>query len=263
MTSSERAERFKKARTEKNIHGSQSRDQVCNDTGIAVSLLEDLENYKKDRQVAYQKIAILAKHYGVSADYLLGISPCPLIDDKAKAACEYTHLSANAVKSLNTCFDPGDSFFPEGVIDGVVDLANSLVESDTLLRILLSVQRIRDISNEIQSFEKKAAKEYSSEELLKVFPDLPDVPELISDIKRRFPELALIRESKKVSKLGERLVIEKVCATECLDAFIDKYSSYSLSRDIVHNLLSIAFDGITEMTADRIENESASESEDE
>lgn len=220
MKNAERARCFKDARTKYNINGNETFRQVSAATGITVSLLEDLENYKKDRQVAYQKIAMLAKHYGVSTDYLLGLSDCPAVDDKAKAACEYTHLSAKAVKSLNTYFDPDDSFF----LGNVVDLANSLIESNTLLRLLLSVQRIRDVSNEIQHLDKKTV---------------------------------------AVSKLGEKLVIEKVSATECLDAFIDEYSGYSLSRGIVNDTLVAVFDDMTKRIADIIENESALESEDE
>lgn len=52
-------------------------DQVSRETGIRKSLIADLENDDKNRDVGYQKIAILAEHYGVSANWLLGLTHDP------------------------------------------------------------------------------------------------------------------------------------------------------------------------------------------
>lgn len=129
----DRAERFKKARTEFNVHGSQTREQVYKDTGIAVSLLEDLENYKKDRQVSYQKIAVLAHYYGVSANYLLGLGNYSIIDDRAQAACEYTGLSETSIMNLHT------ESFDRNAIDGL----NAIFGQDfsTLHRLSICIYR--------------------------------------------------------------------------------------------------------------------------
>ena len=70
-----RGGRFKYARTVLNQHGSQSMGEVYSATWISPSMIADLEDDDKARSVGYDKIAALAKHYGVSSDFLLGISP--------------------------------------------------------------------------------------------------------------------------------------------------------------------------------------------
>lgn len=69
-----RGERFKDARTVHNRHGSQAMSAVQNATGVSASLIADLENDEKERKVNYIDIATLAKHYGVTTDWLCGLS---------------------------------------------------------------------------------------------------------------------------------------------------------------------------------------------
>lgn len=74
MAQLERWERFKDARTVHNIHGNQTMDEVAAATGLSKNMISNLENEKVDRDVGYKSIAILANHYGVSSDYLLGMT---------------------------------------------------------------------------------------------------------------------------------------------------------------------------------------------
>ena len=81
--------RFKRARTIHNRHGAQSTQEVAKETGVTKSLIEDIEStVGKPRNVGYLTVKKLAQHYGVSADYLLGISDTP----STKEAVSYTHL---------------------------------------------------------------------------------------------------------------------------------------------------------------------------
>lgn len=95
-----RGERFKDARIERNAHGKQTMDDVASATGVPKSKIWSLENDEIDRGVDYREVGKLAKHYGVSADWLLCISEhySPNVDEQAAAA--YTGLSVDAVKSL-------------------------------------------------------------------------------------------------------------------------------------------------------------------
>ena len=103
----EEKNRFKLARTTYNHHGSESVKTVSEATGITKSLIDDLESgipetkTLKKRGVSYVTVAKLAKYYGVSADYLVGLSDFPRIDDKARAAYEYTGLSDKAISRLH------------------------------------------------------------------------------------------------------------------------------------------------------------------
>ena len=96
-----RGERFKDARTVHNKNGSQSMDEVYNATGVSASMIKDLEDDDKNRSVGYDKIAALAKHYGVSADYLLGLSPNPTTNKDIDAICNYTGLSQSSIQCLH------------------------------------------------------------------------------------------------------------------------------------------------------------------
>lgn len=96
-----RGGRFKYARTVLNQHGSQSMDEVYSATWISPSMIKDLEDDDKVRSVGYDKIATLAKHYGVSSDFLLGISDVKTPDTTAQAVIEYTGLSEDNVSTLH------------------------------------------------------------------------------------------------------------------------------------------------------------------
>ncbi len=74
-----RGERFKDARTSINQHGKQTMKAVEQNTGVSASLIKDLEDDNSTRSVGYDKVAVLAKHYGVSANWLLGLTGDPAI----------------------------------------------------------------------------------------------------------------------------------------------------------------------------------------
>lgn len=99
-TPKERAARFQDAREQYNRHGKQSMREVERATGVQASMISYLENYDADRQVNYQSIITLAEHYGVSADYLLGLSDTPSIADDSKIASKVTGLTGRAIDRL-------------------------------------------------------------------------------------------------------------------------------------------------------------------
>lgn len=81
-----RGERFKDARTVYNQHGKQSMRIVEGCTDVSASVITYLESDGEGRNVGYPNIVALAKHYGVSTDFLLGLTndPYPIrsvIDD--------------------------------------------------------------------------------------------------------------------------------------------------------------------------------------
>lgn len=96
-----RGERFKDARTVHNKNGNQSMDKVYAATGVSASMITDLEDDDKNRDVGYEKIVALAKHYGVSSDYLLGLSPNPTTNKDIDAVCQFTGLNEINTTYLN------------------------------------------------------------------------------------------------------------------------------------------------------------------
>lgn len=95
-----RGERFKDARTVHNQHGSQSMNDVYEATGVSASMIKELEDDEKTRSVGYEKVAILAKHYGVSADFLLGLTKDPSIQPSAVDELGLSKESAQFFKTV-------------------------------------------------------------------------------------------------------------------------------------------------------------------
>lgn len=96
----ERGERFKDARLEYNRNGRQTLREVYAATGISTSLIQELEDDRSSRDIGYLKIQKLAEHYGVSIDWLLGMSDVVTVSPEMSVACEITGLSEAAVKNI-------------------------------------------------------------------------------------------------------------------------------------------------------------------
>ena len=128
--------RFKRARTIHNRHGAQSTQEVAKETGVTKSLIEDIEStVGKPRNVGYLTVKKLAQHYGVSADYLLGISDTPSTKEDIQTACKTTGLSTSVIEWLKTITgDPAK-----------IDALNSILDNKTFQAILLYIDELKDV----------------------------------------------------------------------------------------------------------------------
>lgn len=96
------AKRFRDARLKYNQNGSQTVEQVSDATGITKSNINDLESTVcKPRNTGYLTVAKLAKHYGVSCDYLVGLTRYPGRDRDARSLCDGLGLSTGASAKLS------------------------------------------------------------------------------------------------------------------------------------------------------------------
>lgn len=129
-------ERFKDARIVHNRNGKQSTDAVMKAVGISKSTLSDIENDKRDPGA--ETIYTLARHYGVSTDFLLGLSDIKTPETTAQAVIEYTGLSEANVQTLHAMskkiFDKGISKIDGDTVtfDGnkpFIDCLNDLLEA--------------------------------------------------------------------------------------------------------------------------------------
>lgn len=107
-----RGERFKDARIVHNQHGKQTMDEVEAATGIKKSLIQALENDESSRDVGYVKVAALAAHYHVTADFLLGFTNDPhpqrtAIDDLGITPAVAAHFVHHKSLNISDCDIPG------------------------------------------------------------------------------------------------------------------------------------------------------------
>lgn len=122
---------FKLARIKYNQHGLQSVETVSKETGISASMINDLEsNVGKKRGASYLKVAQLAKYYGVSSDYLLGLTDIRSTNPDIKFLSEMTGLSEQCIENLKIIHDTDTKARPDGKVKyETVETINCLVES--------------------------------------------------------------------------------------------------------------------------------------
>lgn len=92
-------ERFKDARTVHNQHGKETTGSVEEATGVSKSTISEIENDNRDPGARI--VSALARHYGVSSDYLLGLSDVVTPDITAQGVIAYTGLSEENVITLH------------------------------------------------------------------------------------------------------------------------------------------------------------------
>lgn len=90
------ADKLKELRTNKKL----SQTELAEKLGVSRGSISFYENGERTADIDFVYKA--AQFFNVSADYLLGLSPNPTTDPEIKAICNYTGLSDEAVKKLNT-----------------------------------------------------------------------------------------------------------------------------------------------------------------
>jgi transcriptional regulator with XRE-family HTH domain len=113
-------------------------------------LIEELKKYERVERSTLAKwetgrqdfktkhIIALAEIFGVTSDYLLGLSSTPSIDPAIKSICNYTGLDEAAVEFLH--FEPDSTF---------LEIINRFIKSYEFWDILDELQRIQFLSRMI------------------------------------------------------------------------------------------------------------------
>lgn len=76
-----------------------TRQELANLLGCDNSTIT--KHYKGDRSVTTEYLVKYARHFGVSADYLLGLSDTKTSDTTLRSVCDYTGLSEEVVETLS------------------------------------------------------------------------------------------------------------------------------------------------------------------
>ena len=156
-------ERFKDVRLLFNQHGKETTEAVAKAVGISKSSLSDIEN--DNRVPGADIVARLAKHYGVSTDYLLGLVKEKTPNTDARAVIAYTGLSEDNVKTLHDMASSVHTQMLSTQVDGIalidgnkpfLDCLNDLLESvygdrDTIMKHYIRL-RMKAMKNETVDF---------------------------------------------------------------------------------------------------------------
>lgn len=141
--------RIKEIRKQNGLTQKELADKI----NISQQILSALEN---GQAVTDEYLIDLSRALNVSSDYLLGLSDAATIDKDLQFICDYTGLSANAVKVLNMYTDYStDNVFSE-ILSQLIEGAEES-PLDHFLEIIgeLPEQKGIDLSEEEAEFQKK------------------------------------------------------------------------------------------------------------
>lgn len=136
-------ERLKDARTVHNKHGKETTSAVAKAAGVSKSTLSEIENDRRDPGARI--IAELARHYGVSADYLLGLSDVITPDTTAQAVIAYTGLSEDNVLTLHHMKENASNpMLSDAADDGTININSCKPYLDCLNDLLDAIYSKKD-----------------------------------------------------------------------------------------------------------------------
>ncbi len=125
-------------------------DEVHASTGVSKSLIKELEDDEATRDFGYKKITALAIHYGVSADWLLGLTEDPHIKPSAIDELGLSVYAVNVLKNLHSLapsfaltlskFIENMHFF--AIVDEINNLTNAISEENTRIESYPTEQSI-------------------------------------------------------------------------------------------------------------------------
>lgn len=186
--------------------------------------LKKVLNFNNRQQVSYiergdrlptlEQIGILAQHYNVTTDYLLGLSAVATNDTDLKAVCSYTGLSENIIKFLSENKDPSYSEY-SGVIEFLECFINEINHYSpyTVIEFIdlkeLTTIYINDLCEEIEEV-KKLQCEFINEQT--IYGDMDDCEVHVTESKTRINGLKYIL-NKIVSEILDKYSISGVDCT--------------------------------------------------
>lgn len=95
-------------------------EEICEQVGVASGAMSEWASDNKTANI--ESLYKLSTYFGVSADWLLGISETRSTDKEIKNACEHTGLSENAVSFLHKAYVNNDTLSKSivAIIDAII-----------------------------------------------------------------------------------------------------------------------------------------------
>ena len=172
--------RLKRLRESKKLSHDKLSDEIEDRYGVHIDK-KTLINYEKAETLSSKPEAVkgmnitrltaLADYYGVSTDYLLGVSDCPSIRKDVKVIQKTLGISPKATKNLISIVESSRTRalpFPSSAQKrnwALVQAMNVLFESDDLLQIIESIANLTDAANALQDYKQYSANDFLEDDL--------------------------------------------------------------------------------------------------
>lgn len=121
---------FEKRLTDCMSKNNCSGDKLARDTGFSKATISGYKNGKYEAKIC--ALAAIARYFGVSTDYMLGLTDVKTVKPDLKSSCEYTHLSDSAVEQLHTADLKKHPLYR--------DIASYLIEQEIFEKIVLLLE---------------------------------------------------------------------------------------------------------------------------
>ncbi|MDE7389366.1 MAG: helix-turn-helix domain-containing protein [Lachnospiraceae bacterium] len=125
-----------------------SRQKVADDLGISRASLEYYEKGKRTPDI--NTIELIADYFGISIDYLLGVTDCQSYDTDIRQICDYTGLSKGAVEALHECKEMAKSSEYRAIL-------NDFIEQRRMYTLISEFANYRALTNDIENLKKECS----------------------------------------------------------------------------------------------------------
>lgn len=211
-------------RLQKLIDGSgKTRQQIANDLYCDTSTIT--KHYKGDRNITTEYLVKYAKYFGVSVDYLLGLSNTPSYDTNLRAVCDYTGLSNDAVKTLHKFSDN------KYMYDEVLNLFLGKKCSSDFCYFCGLIMEYKSNYEELVDFKEKIIKTHRQ----RAITDIDKIVDLSI-------QLDVIRDNRDICEFRLQKIIHEFLNTYCdeilereMDIDYDYIEYYNFTQDLIDN----------------------------
>lgn len=217
------AERLRQLR----LRRSESLHITAEAVGVTAQSLSLYE--KGQRTINIDLLKRLAEYFGVSADYLIGLSDTAALDTDMKAVCEFTGLTEESIENIvNNLSERGE---PEELRDDMQRVNHILNEflSSTCFTAMVHYCFAIDYENNV--INKRENGENVNQSLLALALD-----EVVSDKSERDCQGAITAENLKIklhfiNKVHNQIDMLKFKAIDCFREFIEQMISGNIETD--------------------------------
>ncbi len=183
----------------------ESQESLLETLGVTQQTLSRYE--KGERQASLDFVIKAAKHYNVTADYLLGLSDCKSVEQDMQTVCKATGLSESSIETLqdvvsdteHTKYSAYTIDFLNGILEDESSPFSASILANMMQKVVIAKVKTKMIKNRIDVNElerEKNKRPMNAYETADIF-DLQD--------KREQEDLALLRFSKLLNVFAETL----------------------------------------------------------